>query len=291
MLQLRRLSTAVVGCLALPLLATAAHADPAGTIRAGAANRVEAPHFNPNDFTHPLAIDNRFLPFSPGMRFVLEGTVDGAPHRVVLVVTDLVKVVNGVRTAVLWDRDFDDGQLAEAELAFQAQDDSGAVWNLGEYPELYDENGRFVGAPDTWFAGIDQARAGLHMLARPKEGTPSYVQGFAPTIDFLDVGRVAQTGQHACDGIRCYDNVLVVDETSPLDPASGHQLKYYAPGVGNILIVPDGGNQQESLVLVSRTRLDAAGLAHARAAALALESRAYRVSDVYQQTPPAHRRG
>jgi hypothetical protein len=290
MLQLRRLPTALLGCLALPLLVTAAHAEPSTVDRVGTAAAVQAPPFNPHDFTHPLTIDNRFLPFSPGMRYVLEGTVDGTPHRVVLVVTDLTKVVNGVRTAVLWDRDFDDGELAEAELAFQAQDDSGAVWNLGEYPELY-ENGAFVGAPDTWFAGVDRARAGFHMLARPRVGTPSYVQGFAPTIDFLDVGQVSKTGQHACDGIRCYDDVLVVDETSPLDPTSGHQLKYYAPGVGNIIIAPVGGSQQESLVLVSRTRLDVAGLTQAREAALKLERHAYRVSDVYRQTPPAQRRG
>jgi hypothetical protein len=290
MFHLRRLPTALLGCLAVPLLVTAAHAAPSTVDSVSAAAGVQAPPFHPHDFSHPLAIDNKFLPFSPGMRYVLEGTVDGTPHRVVLVVTDLTKVVNGVRTAVLWDRDFDDGELAEAELAFQAQDDSGAVWNLGEYPEVY-ENGEFVGAPDTWFAGVDGTRAGFHMLARPKVGTPSYVQGFAPTIDFLDVGQVSKTGQHACDGIRCYDDVLVVDETSPLDPESGHQLKYYAPGVGNIMIVPDGGNQQETLTLVSRTRLDAAGLTRARDAALRMERRAYRISDVYQQTPPLQRRG
>src|SRR6185437_1628240 len=47
-------------------------------------------------FHHSLRIDNRFLPFRPGTRYVFDGRVDDAPHRVVLVVTDLAKVVDGV---------------------------------------------------------------------------------------------------------------------------------------------------------------------------------------------------
>jgi hypothetical protein len=284
---MRRLPTLLLGSIAaLALLVPAAHAGPSTSDRTSVRAAIAPPPFNAHNFTHPLTIDNRFLPFVPGTRYVLEGTVDGTPHRVVLVVTDLMKVVNGVRTAVLWDRDFDDGELAEAELAFQAQDDAGAVWNLGEYPELY-ENGQFVGAPDTWIAGVGGAKAGYHMLAQPRVGTPSYVQGSVPAIDFLDIGKVSQTGQHVCDGIRCYDDVLVVDETSPLDPESGHQLKYYAPGVGNIRISPVGGSQPESLLLVSRTRLTAAELVQARLAVAQMEVRAYLVSDVYRHTLPA----
>jgi len=42
------------------------------------------------------------------------------PHQVVFTVTDLVRVINGVRTVVDWDRDINEGELEEAELAFQA---------------------------------------------------------------------------------------------------------------------------------------------------------------------------
>ena len=60
------------------------------------------------------------------------------PHQVITTVTDLTKVIDGVRTVVIWERDINDGRLLEGELAFQAQDDDGNVWNLGEYPEEYD---------------------------------------------------------------------------------------------------------------------------------------------------------
>jgi len=39
---------------------------------------------------------------------------------VVQTVTDLTKVVNGVRTVVVWDVDYKDGKVAESEIVFFA---------------------------------------------------------------------------------------------------------------------------------------------------------------------------
>ena len=112
--------------------------------------------FEDSNFSHPTRIDNRWLPLAPGTQFVLSGRSNRGgkrlPHQVVLTVTDLTKVIDGVRTVVLWDRDFNMGRLTEAELAFDAQDDDGNVWNLGEYPEEY-VGGVFHGAPSTWISG------------------------------------------------------------------------------------------------------------------------------------------
>jgi hypothetical protein len=190
---------------------------------------------------------------------------------------------------VLMDKDFNDGELAEAELAFQAQDHDGRVWNLGEYPEEY-ENGKFVGAPSTWIAGVAGAEAGQHMLAQPKVGIRTYLQGFAPSIDFLDCAKIIKTGQHVCVPGKCYDNVLVIEETSPLDPSNAKQHKFYAPGVGNIKITPVNDPEAETLNLVKVNHLNAQALTNARNAALKLEERAYKVSAVYRHTPPMQRR-
>ena len=56
-------------------------------------------------------------------------------------------------TLVIFERDIQDGALQESELAFEAQDDQGRVWNVGEYPEEY-EDGQLTGAPSTWMAGV-----------------------------------------------------------------------------------------------------------------------------------------
>ncbi len=84
-----------------------------------------------NDFPAVPTVDNRFFPLTPGTKWVLKGTVDGAPHTVVTTVTDLTKVIDGVRSMVVLDEDFGPHRdLQEAELAFMAQDRYGTVWNL-----------------------------------------------------------------------------------------------------------------------------------------------------------------
>ena len=68
------------------------------------------------------------------------------------------------------------------------------------------------------------------------------------------------------------------------------QLKYYAPGVGNVRVGYGGPNEHEHevLVLTERAMLDADALAAVRDAALAQEADAYRLSPaLYGATAPA----
>jgi hypothetical protein len=241
-----------------------------------------------NDFPAVPKVDNTLFPLTPGTKWVLKGTVDGATHTVVTTVTDLTKVIDGVTSAVLLDEDFGPNhELQEAELAFMAQDLHGTVWNVGEYPELY-QNGQFAGAPDVWISGIAKARAGIGMLAHPVTGTPAYLQGFAPAIEFKDCATVFQTGQRVCVPTGCYDNVLVTDEFAPNDPAGGHHRKYYAPGVGVVRVDAIGDTNPEILQLHKFKHQCPAGVAKARAKALALDAHGYQVSPtVYGHTPPA----
>jgi hypothetical protein len=247
--------------------------------------------FDRRKFTNPLTIDNQWNPLTPGTRFIYEGRSNRGhgrrPHRVIFTVTDLTKVIDGVRTRVLWDQDINNGELQEAELAFQAQDDDGNVWLLGEYPEEYEDG--TISAPSTWLAGLEGARPGVLMRADPRVGTPSYLQGWAPRIEFGDRAKVQSTGVQACVPVGCYRNVLVTDETNPLEPNDGHQRKYYASGVGNIRAAPGpGGKEREVLVLVDVQHLSRQALAKARQEALKLDRRAYRTRrNLYRHTPPA----
>ena len=242
-------------------------------------------------FTQSTTIDNQFLPLVPGTQMVLEGrasrTGPPLPHRVTFTATDLVKVIDGVRTRVMWDVDEQDGELAEAELAFFAQDDDGNVWNLGEYPEEY-EDGFFIGAPSTWIHGVGDAEGGIHMLDIPSLGD-FYLQGNVPSIQFLDCAEVFAEGEQVCvpTPTDCYEDVLVTHETSPLDPQGGTQTKAHAPGVGIVEVGAINDPEGEVLVLIEINHLDAAGLDAAREAALTLDVRAYQTaSAVYGGTPP-----
>jgi len=224
------------------------------------------------------------------MQFVYEGVTDDngkmVKHRLTVNVTDLTKVISGVRSLVSFDQDFAGDQLAEAELTFYAQDNSGNVWSMGEHPEEYD-SGKFVQAP-TWIHGFQDAHAGLAMLASPQAGTPSYSQGWGPAVSWTDRGQVRQTGQKVCVPVKCYDNVLVIAESSKAEP-NAYQLKYFAPGVGGIRTDWLGSDvTQEKLELVKVTQLSPDELTKVREAALNLEKHAYEVSkDVYAKTPPS----
>jgi hypothetical protein len=242
-------------------------------------------------FTQPLAVDNPMFPLAVGTQFSYVGKIvqdgESKPHTVTFTVTDVSKVVDGVQTVVAWDRDFLEGKLQEQELAFFAQDDQGNVWNFGEYPEEY-EGGKFTGAPSTWIRGADSAYGGIHMLSQPRAGM-KYREGLVPAIEFDDVSVVTRTGQQTCLAGTCYQQVLVVDETSPNDPASGHQIKYYSPPTGLIQVAARGGDTQEFLTLTSVRHLGQAEMATIRTEVLAMDRRAYRVSKVYRTTKPAER--
>jgi len=122
------------------------------------------------------------VPLKPGMQFVFEGYTDeggqAVHHRLVFTVTDLTKVIEGVRAVVAWIVDYSNDQLVEKEISFYAQDNDGTVWYLGEHPEAY-EDGKLVDAP-TWIHGLAGARAGITMKAKPQLGLPSYSSGGDP---------------------------------------------------------------------------------------------------------------
>lgn len=252
----------------------------------------QLPPFDAGSFGRSTDIRNALMPLKPGTRFIYEGTTiedDGTavPHRVEIHVTDLTKMIGSVRAAVTWDLDYSDGELVEAELAFFAQDTAGTVWRMGEYPEEYEE-GKFVAAKP-WIHGFENARAGIMMQAKPQPGTPSYAQGWGPAVDWTDRGQVDQVGQKTCVRTGCYDDVVVIAETSQSEP-DAQQLKYYARGVGNVRVGWRGAGEKtkETLELVRVEQLDARALAAARAKALELERSAYQRSKaVYGHTPPA----
>jgi len=273
-------------------VATAAVAAFAALPAPGALARTPSPaQVSDKDFAvknfsaRSILVDNKFLPLVPGRQFTLTGTTTGGKHEVVFTVTNVTKWVDHVRTVVIWDRDFQDGQLAEEELAFMAQDDAGNVWSMGEYPEVHEDNGT-VDAPDTWLAGHNGATAGVLMRANPKTGTSAYTQGRSPDIEFFDKARVAQTNQKTCGPTGCYRGVLVVDEWNPLaQPEDGHQFKYHAPGVGVVRIVGKGGTEQETLELTRIHTLTKREMDAATARVLVLDQRAYKLArDVYGKT-------
>jgi hypothetical protein len=296
----RNLHVVVIFISLLVMLSAAACGAQSGSTQDGSEHTQtahltgSAKDFERARFDDPTHIDNRWLPLTPGTQFVYEGSAivdkEGRQsRRVVTTVTDLTKVIDGVRTLVIWETDYTAGKLSEPELAFFAQDAAGNVWLVGEYPEEY-ENGKFDKAP-AWISGQKGARAGITMPADPRVGTPAYAQGYSPPpVDFSDHAKVYKTGRQTCVPVDCYKNVLVTEEFNPGEP-DAYQLKYYAPGVGNVRVGWRGKKEEEkeTLKLVDYRHLSPEALAKARGKAMEMDKRAYERSEVYRDTPPAKR--
>jgi hypothetical protein len=296
---MRKIHIAVIFISLLAMLSAAACGTQSGSKEDGGSKHTQtasltgsAEDFERAQFDDPTHIHNKWLPLKPGTQLVYEGSAivdEGGrqSRRVVTTVTDLSKVIDGVRTLVISEKDYTAGQLSEPELAFFAQDNAGNVWLVGEYPEEY-ENGKFDKAP-AWISGQKGARAGIAMLAEPRLGTPEYAQGFAPPpVDFTDRARVYKMGQKTCTPVECYENVLVTEEFNPDEPGS-FQLKYYASGVGNVRVGWRGKKEEEkeTLELVELNHLSPEALAKVRRDAMEMDQRAYERSEVYRETQRA----
>jgi hypothetical protein len=243
-------------------------------------------------FEKSTVIDNPWQPMKPGMRYVYEGATvekDGkvVPHRLIITITDLTKTVGGVRGLISYDEDWSDGELQEAELALFAQDKTGNIWHLGQYPEEYDDGTKIEKAP-AWIHGYDGAMAGIMMKGNPKPKTPSYAQGWGPAVGWTDRGQIYKTGQTVKVPAGEFTDVLVIRETAASEKGA-YQLKYFARGIGNVKVGWSGADKtKETLDLVRVEKLDAAAMAEVRKKALALEKSAYvTTKTTYRHTQPA----
>jgi len=254
----------------------------------------DAHHYDPVLFRDAEGVTNPWYPLQPGTRLFYRGSSleDGERlhHTVDIVVTDLVKLVDGVPNQVVWERDYTEGELVEAELALFATDRYGNVWHMGEYPEEYEE-GKFVKAP-AWVRGLAGACAGITIPGEPRLGTPDFAEGYAPPpINWVDRGRVYRTGQRTCVPAGCYEDVVVIEEFEKGVP-DAFQDKHYAAGVG-VVRVGWRGEQDEAkevLRLARFTRLSPGELASLTAEALKLEESAYtRSPKVWGRTERAGR--
>lgn len=204
------------------------------------------PVIDPADFVD--AIDNPYLPFAIGSRWVYQGDSAEGHERVVVEVTDQRKEVMGVSAVVVRDTVHADGVIVEDTFDWFAQDRDGNVWYLGEDSTAY-EDGQPAGTEGSWEAGVDGALPGIAMPADPTVGD-AYREEFF-TGEAEDMGEIRRTGETFSTPSGDYDDVLVTGEWTPLEPEVVEE-KYYAPGVGNIAAVSVAG-EPDRLELVRFT--------------------------------------
>jgi hypothetical protein len=244
--------------------------------------RTDLLKLNSGNFSHPLKIDNKWRPLKPGTQLVFTGMkIDEEDHEqsyeLVITVTDLVKEIQGIESAVVLEQYSTGHKLEISRLAFHAQDNVGNVWLLGEASEFFDENVKLIGAR-MWAAGLRGSLAGISIPAKPAKGMASYSSGFVDAPYSLnDRGQVRTTGAKVKVPAGSFDQVLVTEEGSkPVGPhARPIEVKYYAPGVGYVKVNWSGKDPGKNrLDLAKIKQLGAQEMDQVRDDALAIEERA-----------------
>jgi len=190
---------------------------------------------------------------------------------VVTTVTDVIRVIDGVQTVLVFDHSVGAGQVVQQSIDYFAVDKEGNVWTMGGATEQY-EAGRFVAVDEAWLAGVDGAKSGILMPANPTADSPAWLIAVPPEEDG-DAAEFLRTQAEECVPFDCFQDVLVIREgkRSALD----NEFKYYARGVGQIRNEPRGSSRHEDIErLINISKLSAEGLDEASAAALLIDERA-----------------
>jgi hypothetical protein len=162
----------------------------------------------------------------PGYKLHLQA----GKNTLVVSVLEETKLVDGVMTRVVEERETAGGQLAEVSRNYFAIDNAtGDVYYFGEDVDEY-KNGKVIGHEGAWLSGVNGAKFGLLVPGAPKPGD-RYFQESAPKVA-MDRAEVVAVNEVITVPAGTFKNCLHTKESSALE--GGTEDKYYAPGVGLI---------------------------------------------------------
>ena len=170
---------------------------------------------------------NPYFPLVPGHKIHLAG----GGERVIISVLDQTKVVDGVETRVVEEREFKGKRLAEVSRNYFAIDKTtGDVYYFGEDVDNYDRRGKVVSHGGAWLAGVKGARFGLIMPGAPVIGD-RYYQEFAPKTA-MDRAQNVTLSATLKTPMKTFRKCFYIRESSDLERGFSH--KWYAAGIGMI---------------------------------------------------------
>ena len=184
---------------------------------------------------------NPFFILEPGHQLVLEG----GKARLTITVLDQTRVVDGVETRIVEERETEGGELVEVSRNFVAiSKRTNSVYYFGEEVDEY-KDGKVVSHGGAWLAGKDGAKFGLLMPGQPLLGA-RYQQEVAPG-KAMDRAEVVGLDEVIKTEAGEFKGCLKLEETNPLKPGE-KESKLYAPGVGLV--------REESLTLVRHGKVE-----------------------------------
>ncbi len=186
---------------------------------------------------------NPYFILEPGYQMVLEG---GGTQLIITVLNE-TKMVDGVETRVVEERETKNGQLIEvARNYFAISRRTNDVFYFGEDVDMY-KDGKVANHDGSWLSGVNGGKFGLMMPGRPLVNA-SYYQEVVPNVA-MDRATIMSTTETVKTPAGEFANCLKMKETTPLESLT--EYKYYAPGIG---MVSDG---KMSLVKAGKVDLKA----------------------------------
>ncbi|HEY7118625.1 MAG TPA: hypothetical protein VH475_18690 [Tepidisphaeraceae bacterium] len=171
----------------------------------------------------------RFWVLEPGFTTIFAGNEDGQHKRLTITVTPKTRIIDGIRTRIVLERQTANGHIEEVSENFIVIDRKTLnVFYFGEDVNIYN-HGVVVSHESQWRSGVDGAKFGLIMPANPTLGTV-FLQERAPGIA-QDMAEVIETGRRAHEPAGVFSGSFKTRETTPLEPDE-IEYKWYAPGIG-----------------------------------------------------------
>lgn len=173
---------------------------------------------------------NPYFVLEPGYQLYYENAGD----ILTITVLDETRVVDGVETRVVEEREIEDGELIEVSRNYFAiSTRTNSVFYFGEEVDIY-RDGKIINHEGAWLSGEYDARFGLIMPGQALIGS-RYYQEIAPGIA-MDRAEVVAVNDVLATPAGEFKGCLRTVESTPLDPKE-HAYKLYAPGVG---LIKDG---------------------------------------------------
>ena len=240
--KVRMIGTAVAVALAATVAVGASDAAAGGK----GLPTPKASHFG----KHSNLVTNPWFPLARGSVYVYEGQKDGKQARDVMTVTKKVKTITGIRAAVVNDRLFLNGQLAERTTDWYAQDKRGTVWYLGEKTSELNAKGKVTSTEGSFLNGRDGAKGGIFMPAIPRVGQSFQQESFKGEAE--DRFRILDLATSVTTPAVSSQSAILTKETTPLEPKVVDH-KYYVQGIGTVKEeqvagAPPGQAEQTQLV-------------------------------------------
>jgi hypothetical protein len=177
-------------------------------------------------------VNNPWFPLARGSVYVYEGQKDGKAARDVMTVTPKVKTITGIRAAVVHDRLFLNGRLAERTTDWYAQDRRGTVWYLGEKTAELNAQGKVTSTEGSFLNGHDGAKGGIFMPAHPAVGQSFQQEALKGEAE--DRFRILDLMASVTTPAVSSQSAMLTEETTPLEPKVVDH-KYDVQGIGTVV--------------------------------------------------------